>query len=116
MTTPWPQSNSNFLPATSTRIAEPNRSAFGNGVPVPSNVTRIVSELAAAETLSIMHNERNSTIKDPRRPVLTISPSRFIWRRRLFHLRSIIRERFKLGQSAIELLHQGLRSEERRVG
>jgi hypothetical protein len=32
------------LAATSIRMAEPNRSTFGKGVPVPSNVTRISSE------------------------------------------------------------------------
>jgi len=72
---------------------------------VPSNVTRISSEAAAAETLSIMHSKRNRTIKGSKRRALTISPSRFIWRRWLFHLRSIIRQKFKLSQSAIELLH-----------
>src|SRR5436190_2623718 len=108
ITTPRPQSNSNFLPATSTRMAEPNRSAFGKGVPVPSNVTRISSWPVAAEMLTSMHSERNRTIKGTWRPVLTISRSGFIWRRWFFHLRSIIRQQFKLGQSAIELLHERL--------
>src|SRR6266545_4955782 len=68
ITTPRPQSNSNFLPATSTRIAEPNRSAFGKGVPVPTSVTRISSEPVAAEMLSNMHSERNRTIKGTKCP------------------------------------------------
>ena len=67
ITTPRPQSNKNLLPATSTRMAEPNRSAFGKGVPVPSNVTRIWSEGVAVEMLSSMHSERNRTINDTKR-------------------------------------------------
>ena len=67
ITTPRPQSNKSLLPATSTRMAEPNRSAFGKGVPVPSNVTRISSERAAVEMLSSMHSERNRTINDTKR-------------------------------------------------
>src|SRR5213596_2717843 len=108
ITTPRPQSNKNLLPATPTRMAEPNRSALGKGVPVPSNVTRISSERAEAAMLSMMHSERNRTIKGTKRPVLTISSSRFMWRRRLFHLRSIIRQQFERCQSAIELLHERL--------
>src|SRR4030095_572276 len=108
ITTQRPPSNKKLLPAASTRMAEPNRSAFGKGVPVPSNVTCISSERAAAETLSIMHSERNRTIKGTKRHALAIYPSRFICRRWPFHLRSIIRQQFKLGQSAIELLHQRL--------
>src|SRR5438552_17544413 len=56
--------------------------------------------------LASMHSERNRTTKGTWRPVLTISRSGFIWRRWFFHLRSIIRQQFKLGQSAIELLHE----------
>src|SRR5437667_5968916 len=63
ITTPRPKSNSNFLPSTSTKMAEPNRSAFGKGVPVPSSVTRISSERAAAETVSIVHSENMRAIK-----------------------------------------------------
>jgi len=63
ITAPRPQSNKNLLLATSTRMAEPNRSTFGKGVPVPSNVTRISSERAEAAMLSIMHSGRNRTTK-----------------------------------------------------
>jgi hypothetical protein len=48
---PRPQSNSNFSPPTSTRIAEPNRSALGKGVPVPSSVTLITGADMAMPTL-----------------------------------------------------------------
>jgi hypothetical protein len=57
---------------------EPNRSAFGKGVPVPSNVTRISLGSVAAETLASMHSERNGTIKATTRPVLTVSRRGFI--------------------------------------
>jgi len=60
------------LPAASTRIAEPNRSAFGKGVPVPSNVARIVSERSAAEVLPNAHTQRIRAINGTEDPVLII--------------------------------------------
>src|SRR5206468_451276 len=69
ITTPRPQSNKNLLPATPTRMAEPNRSALGKGVPVPSNVTRISSERAEAAMLSIMQSESNRAINRSEGPM-----------------------------------------------
>jgi len=44
-------------------MAEPNLSARGNGVPVPSNVTRILFEPVAAEMLSNANSQTIRTIK-----------------------------------------------------